>query len=150
MKWSLFCEHLYDFYMCKEMFWFSLVGDNRVPLSLWPVTCVCLHHISHDWILLVSMEGLLLLLYNVMHIDVLHLFRNAACCNHTKLSISYHSTVCILHDSELVCWIYSFQSGKSLLTLNLTNFSEVDYEWRNSFSCVIRSILEIIITKTTN
>lgn len=97
-EWSFLCVGLYYYFLYKDIFLLYLVGDNRVPLSLCPVTCIHLHHVSYDWILLVSLQGFLVLLHILVHIDVLHLFGNAACGIDTKLSGSCYSTVRILHD----------------------------------------------------
>lgn len=56
----------------------------------------------------------MVLLRCIVHIDVLHLFWNAAKCNDTRASYSSDFTVTVLFDLDAVLWVFHSSTGKLL------------------------------------
>lgn len=93
----------------------DVVGDYRSTLCIIASSFVCDYHISINWVLLVSFQGLLVLLHNILHISILCLSRDAASCNDPKCWSSFHIGQCSLPYIESFLRLPAARTRKSFI-----------------------------------
>jgi len=119
----LFIAISYSFYFHKfpemiiQVILLNTAGDYRDSLRSIASIFVCSHHISNNWVLLVSLQSLLVLLCNLLHISLLCFSRNAASFNDTKRRSSFHIVCRSLHYIKSILRLPSAGKGNSSLVL---------------------------------
>ena len=115
----LFIAISYSFYFHNfpKVILLNTAGDYRDTLRSIASIFVCSHHISNNWVLLVSLQSLVVLLCNLLHISLLCLSRNAASFNNTRHRSSFHIGYSSLHHIKSILRLPSARKGNSSVVL---------------------------------
>lgn len=125
--------HLMTWFLTTIVSWcwgfssfFPFAGHNWDSLYLCLNGCIYSNYISNDWILLVSLQGVLVHLFNVLYFAVLQLLGNDANCYNTKLLSSCNLTIIFLHNIQSFGRLLNSTTGKFLFSLVKFKFLRID------------------------
>lgn len=95
-----------------EIIFLNGVGGHRTALYFTASHFVCGHHISHDRVPLVALQGLLVLLYNIHYISLFRVPRDADGFCKPKFSSGFHISNGSIHDLESFLRLPHARTGK--------------------------------------
>lgn len=98
---------------------FSFAGHCWDPLSSYCGFDIHNYHISDDRVLLISLQGVLVLLCHVLHFDVFQLHGYDAHIVDTKLPTGCYYSISDICTDEFVFWIFDPSTGKLLLSKSI-------------------------------
>lgn len=106
-----------------EVIFPNVVGGHRSALYFTASHFVCGHYISYDRILLVTLQGLLVLLRNILYISVLRVPWDADSFTEPKFSSGFHISNGSIHDTESFLRLPYARTGKPFQLFFILQFS---------------------------
>ncbi|XP_021858041.2 pleiotropic drug resistance protein 3 isoform X4 [Spinacia oleracea] len=110
---------------------FFCAGHRRASLSSYCSVYLHSHYISDDWVLLISLQSLLVLLCHVLYFDVFQLHGYDARIIDTKYPSGCNYSISYLHIDEFVFWVSdpttAYSQVVAVVILFMSNF--LDSTW---------------------